>query len=444
MTRKIFTASGTFVVPAGIKRVTVYGMRNPGRVYSTGLNGLGIDEIGELWAWGTGANGAMGDGTTTAKSSPVKVAGGLRWLYAAGGSVNDNSRAVGITANGLAYSWGATNNGVLGTGVNASSSSPVLLAGNLKFKKIVVGDDSSMHAITPAGAGYAWGFNSQGELGQNNVTSKSSPVAMVGSVVFKDIAADYRCTAGLSSIGEVYVWGRNDEGQLGQGNNGPGTEKSSPVKVSGLSSGFQKIVAGALGWVALDANGRCWGWGSNANGEIGDGTAGFGNDKASPVSTVQGSLVFTELYSTKDASLGGATLIAKATNGNYYGWGANSSGQMGSGNTSARSSPVQVLTGHDFLWLNAQQNGFNGIKKDGTIWAWGANGSGQLGDSTNVSKSTPTQLTNHPVYRSRIEVTEQVISVTPGASVTVTIADLMMQFGSTPIQAFGDTLVVEW
>ena len=73
-------------------------------------------------------------------------------------------------------------------------------------------------------------------------------------------------------------------------------------------------------------------------------------------------------------------------------WGANSTGQLGQGNTTATSSPVQVGSLTTWSVLNCSNDSTHAIKTDGTLWGWGSGALGRLGDGTGVNKSSPVQI----------------------------------------------------
>ena len=84
-------------------------------------------------------------------------------------------------------------------------------------------------------------------------------------------------------------------------------------------------------------------------------------------------------------------LIPKA----LYSWGRNNLGQLGLGDTVARSSPVQVgaLTTWSQIASGGGSYGFSvAIKTDGTMWSWGYNGGGQLGTNNLTYRSSPVQI----------------------------------------------------
>src|SRR3990172_93803 len=140
--------------------------------------------------------------------------------------------------------------------------------------------------LKPTGACWAWGLNSVGQLGDQSVSNRSSPVNVVGGHIFKKITATLDSMAGLKTDGTVWTWGEGVNACLGDLTV---TDKSSPVSVVGAHS-FIDIMAGRLHILALKADGTCWAWGSNnadagggsgVQGQLGDLT---GTDKSSPVS----------------------------------------------------------------------------------------------------------------------------------------------------------------
>lgn len=90
-------------------------------------------------------------------------------------------------------------------------------------------------------------------------------------------------------------------------------------------------------------------------------------------------------------SLGGHTLALKS-DGTLWAWGSNSSGQLGVGNTTNYTTPVQVGTATSWVKISTGNEFSAAIKSNGTLWMWGSNSFSQLGDGTTVYKTTPTQI----------------------------------------------------
>ena len=83
--------------------------------------------------------------------------------------------------------------------------------------------------------------------------------------------------------------------------------------------------------------------------------------------------------------------VAVKTDGTLWAWGS-TTGQLGDGTTTDRSSPVQVGTATNWASVAAGNDHTVAVKTDGTLWAWGDNDSGQLGDGTTTNRSSPVQV----------------------------------------------------
>jgi alpha-tubulin suppressor-like RCC1 family protein len=128
-------------------------------------------------------------------------------------------------------------------------------------------------ALTSDGRVKCWGCNSYGQLGDDTTTWRMTPVDVSGVASgVAAIAAGAEHTCALTSGGGVKCWGRNAYGQLGDDTT---TDRHTPVDVSGLASGVTVIAAGESHACALTNGGGVKCWGSNAYGQIGDGTFGY-------------------------------------------------------------------------------------------------------------------------------------------------------------------------
>jgi alpha-tubulin suppressor-like RCC1 family protein len=129
---------------------------------------------GTAYCWGSNSHGQLGDGTTTRSLAPVPVAGGLSFVSLSAGFYH----TCGIVTTGEAYCWGRNTpnsiqesvGGQLGDGTTTDRSSPTLVSGGLTFKSISAGEVSTC-AVTSGAVAYCWGDNEYGQLGTNNTTS---------------------------------------------------------------------------------------------------------------------------------------------------------------------------------------------------------------------------------------------------------------------------------
>lgn len=244
---------------------------------------LGIDSNGVLYAWGNNLNGELGLGDIIPRSSPVAVLGGLKWTDIS----ICNSSAFGIDSNQNLYAWGVNGFGQLGLGNVTPQSSPVLVLGGLKWKQVSAGNGFTL-GITNTNTIYSWGLNRGGALGigNNNILfAASSPTVILGSLKWKQVEGYTNYAVGITSTGDAYAWGTNTNGQLGVGDT---TSRSSPVAVLGGLKWLQLGNTGAqtqAAVVAINSSGDLYAWGVNNLGGL-----GLGNTipQSSPVIVVGG------------------------------------------------------------------------------------------------------------------------------------------------------------
>jgi hypothetical protein len=188
-------------------------------------------------------------------------------------------------------------------------------------------------------------------------------------------------TVALKSDDTVWTWGSNSNGQLGDGKT---TDESTPVQVSGLS-GIIAIAAGYSHTVALKSDGTVWTWGSNGNGQLGDGKT---TDKSTPgqVSGLSSVIAIAAGYAHTVALRNDFTDVTVWT------WGSNSNGQLGDGKTTDKHTPGQVSKLSGLTAIAAGYTHTVALKSDGTVWTWGSNGNGQLGDGSTTDRWTPVQI----------------------------------------------------
>ena len=348
------------------------------QIYTTDYNTIDQFVGGSLWAWGYNKYGGLGDNTVAHKSSPVQtIAGGTNWKQVAGG-VN---HTVAIKTDGTLWTCGYNNYGQLGDNTIAHKSSPVqTIAGGTNWKQIACGSYHTA-AIKTDGTLWTWGQNTYGELGDNTIVHESSPVQTIaGGTNWKQVAGGEYHTAAIKTDGTLWTWGYNAYGQLG---NNTVVNESSPVQTITGGTNWKQVAGGGYHTAAIKTDGTLWTWGYNNYGQLGDNTIVY---KSSPVQTIAGGTNW------KQVACGRYQTTAIKTDGTLWACGYNNYGQLGDNTIVAKSSPVQTIT-VGTNWKQVSGGGYQtaAIKTDGTLWTWGRDNYGQLGDNTVVAKSSPVQ-----------------------------------------------------
>jgi alpha-tubulin suppressor-like RCC1 family protein len=129
---------------------------------------------------------------------------------------------------------------------------------------IASGQDHSL-ALKTDGALWAWGQNSDGQLGDGTLTSRATPVQVAALSNVETAAGGGYHTLAVTADGTVWAWGENGYGQLGDGTL---TSHSTPAQVVGLSAG-RAVAAGRVHSLALKDDGTVWAWGDDTYGQLG-------------------------------------------------------------------------------------------------------------------------------------------------------------------------------
>ena len=279
---------------------------------------------------------------------------------------------------GNAWAWGNNSDGELGNGTvtrYSGLSTPVKVV-NLTNVVAVTGGDQHSLALRSDGTVWAWGNSGWGQLGQGTYGGRSTPVQVPGLTNVKAIAAGSLHNLALKSDGTVWGWGFNYYGQVGNGSSGDNV--LSPAQVKGLS-GVVGIAAGGFSSIALKADRTVWAWGYDGQGELGNATSDE-NAHSRPTQV-------RRLTTAVSIASGGSHELAVLADGSVWAWGDNELSQLGSTTTArcgAYGTPCSMVPvragGLSGITKVAGGSSFSlALRADGTAWGWGDNGYGELG-----------------------------------------------------------------
>jgi len=337
--------------------------------------------------WGDGTKGQLGQSAQLSRNAPVStpsLGSGVVDLEAG----TDHTCAVFYT--GTLKCWGRNNLGQLGTGTGLDSYAPVTVTGLSGVTAVATGQYHTC-ALLKTGAVKCWGWNNAGQIGPCSTPGGSGATAHcmtpqdvsgLSSGVVAIAAGKYHSCA-LLNTGGLKCWGYNPAGQLGDGTN---TASSTPVSVSGLSSGVAKIAAGGETTCAVLSTGEARCWGMNTNGTL-------GNSTASPNQNVP--QIVTGMSTAVEISVGTSHACAVLSTGGVQCWGYNDKGQVGGSGNKTSPTTVTGLSGSASK-IAAGDKHTCAVLRTGGVQCWGWNNVGQLGNSTNNDSSSPVSVTGIP------------------------------------------------
>ena len=286
--------------------------------------------------------------------------------------------SLAVKADGTAWAWGDNSDGQLGDGTQTPSALPIQVAGMGDVVAIAAGELRFSVAVKADGTVWGWGNNLYGQVGNGGGPTPVLAPAQVGSIEgVVAVAAGSAHALAVDASGGVWSWGWNKSGQLG---NGTKDLETSPVQVVGLSN-VSAVAAGVDHSLALRKDGTVWAWGAAAKGQLGNGS--FFGDQTVPVPV-------SALFGVVAIAAGDLHSLAVKDDGTVWGWGLNDIGQLGEPSSENKSVPVQVPGVSGAVAVAAGDDDSFALLADGTVVSWGNNSIGQLGNGTMSPADTAT------------------------------------------------------
>jgi Regulator of chromosome condensation (RCC1) repeat len=306
------------------------------QISTSNSDGYALTADGTVWAWGVASYGELGDGALSPYSTRavrVEFPAGVRIVKLPDPMPFDG--ALAIDSRGDAWGWGLNADGDL--------CLPGLLnprPARIPLTGVTIATGARAHALFYShGRVYACGSGEDGVLGDGSTASTSTPVRVSGlpaNVSVTDLTSSWNGSGALLGNGTYYDWGYNPDGQLGDGKT---ASTDLPVRVR-LPDTVRQVFQGGSGpgngqTIALLADGSVWTWGDNQRGQLGDGST-TSSDVPVRVRVPAGVRIMT-------INSGGYACYAIDSSGRLWAWGGNQNGQLGTGSGAAlQTRPVEV------------------------------------------------------------------------------------------------------
>ncbi|RKG83683.1 RCC1 domain-containing protein [Corallococcus terminator] len=349
---------------------------------------------GSVRCWGHGAFGQLGYENTQniGDNELPHIAGEVKLLGKATKLAVGGNHTCALLDTGLVRCWGQNTYGQLGYNSkdNVGDGEPVASFGYVNLGgpaiRIAVGGEHSC-AVMATGKVRCWGRNHHGQLGYGHTNSigddeqpwKAGDVN-IGDVTATDVVAGAAHTCALLSNEKMLCWGYNLWGQLGQTHalNIGGTELPGSAQQVTPGGPVSQITAGINHTCALLKTGTVRCWGANSSGQMGTGQASGAIllKDAGPIDLGTSAL---------QVSAGGNHSCALLSTGSVRCWGLATYGQTGYGSTTARNTPgaaVDLDGATAYQVATSSGNHTCALLSTGKARCWGQGNSGQLGYSS--------------------------------------------------------------
>ena len=350
---------------------------------------------------GNGQTGTSGCGTSGHKCKDIPTATndlGSDVISLAFG----HQHACGLLDTGAVKCWGRNNAGQLGTSGGDKDTPQTINLGSGRTATSIYAGGHYTCAILDDASVKCWGENGNGQLGIGSNSNANTPTTIntLGSGrTAISLATAMSAVCALLDDGSVKCWGASANGQLGNGGTSSNL-KSPPASAINLGTGrtAKAITGGESHFCAIldDDSIKCWG--NGFNGKLGTGTT---SHRSTPTST-SGSFATGRYAVAIDAGYDHTCAILD--NGQLTCWGSDSDGQLGNGATTGTKSSIQSTTvtlgsGRTAISLSAGGEHTCAQLDNGQLKCWGNRADGQVGDNGNFNnpsdRTSPSSVSNN-------------------------------------------------
>ncbi len=332
---------------------------------------IALADDGTLWGWGSNTSGECGIITIPQGHilTPTQIGTDIDWVdFDCGGY-----HTMALKSNGDLYAWGYNSNGQLGTGDYNTRYEPAFISGG--WKAIGCGSYTS-YAVATNGNLYGCGDNSYNQLGIITAGDYNALTLVDGATDWKDAVGGLQYGAALKNDGTLYATGNNDFGQFG---NGGYASSTTFMQVTSITD-FTDIDAGFYHTVGLTSQNYLYSWGGNSNGQVGNGSSLMCADPYSLATNITGFACGenSTIYHT------GTSVYTCGKNGYYQ---------------ADPTTTNDVLSPYQWPQLNNPQLVTMGIFSSSVVTStglatWGRNDRGVCGDGTTTNVVSPAYVLN--------------------------------------------------
>jgi probable HAF family extracellular repeat protein len=225
---------------------------------------LAVRANGQVQGWGNNGYGELGSPFSSAIAGPTPIDGLSNVVHVVAGQYF----SLALCADGTLLGWGVNAYGVTGNAEIKNTCFPTPIAG---LRDVIALECGKQFAVAAKADGtvWGWGHNLRNQVSPSGATALYAPVQISGPASVTDVAAGNEFALALGSDGRVWAWGANESGQIGVNSTVTPIKNPSVVPVPGV---VKAIFAGGSHAFAVCADGRVYGWGRNADGELGDGS----------------------------------------------------------------------------------------------------------------------------------------------------------------------------
>lgn len=433
-----------------------------------------LTKTGKVYTWGLNEYGITGNGSNGPAVKPTEVTASYRFSSISSG----NNFVLALTENGHLFAWGDNTYGQLGTGDKTSRNVPTYVPTETTFTAVKAGKNYAL-ALDSSGHIWAWGQNNAGQLGTSNTTDQTKPTKLNLADTYKFINTNLnsQTSVAISSNGYLYAWGDNSNGQVGNGSDWRAEQEAENQRVKDQIAAIQADDArrkqNLINQCIADKTAQWYEENSDEDTTEGDSADTSSSKKdgskadtavnATPAPTATPSpsgtptptqtptpsdtptptqtptpkpvapdftddctkqvndsfkptdtsgikprvipepalkanslapVLITSAVKFSVAAAGSQNTYAVDVLGRLYGWGSDSNGQSGIGvNEKTHTQvPVRIGTGSNFVSVDGGNTWGIALDSNGNVYTWGANTNNQLATSSKNPVTAPTQV----------------------------------------------------